>query len=111
MGYDATPDTPLHHGSNINMSVDLNDVDDAENVFKNIQLYTHIIINLNIIITLIFSYLLFKEKINKSCFIGILIALIGILIIVFNYKGCCKLFYQQLFAFQWDNEDNNPLFQ
>ena len=33
--------------------------------------YTHIIINLNIIITLIFSYLLFKEEINKSCFIGI----------------------------------------
>ena len=41
--------------------------------------YTHIII------TLIFSYLLFKEKINKSCFVGILIALIGIIIIVFNY--------------------------
>ena len=47
--------------------------------------YTHIIINLNIIITLIFSYLLFKEEINKSCFVGILIALIGIIIIVFNY--------------------------
>lgn len=46
--------------------------------------YTHIIINLNIIITLIFSYLLFKEEINKSCFVGILIALIGIIIIVFN---------------------------
>ena len=36
MGYDATSDTPLHHGSNIHMSVDLNDVDDAENVFKNL---------------------------------------------------------------------------
>ena len=48
--------------------------------------YTHIIINLNIIITLIFSYILFKEEINRFCFIGILIALIGIIIIVFNYK-------------------------
>ena len=49
--------------------------------------YTHIIINLNIIITLIFSYILFKEEINRFCFIGILIALIGIIIIVFNYKA------------------------
>ena len=49
--------------------------------------YTHIIINLNIIITLIFSNILFKEEINRFCFIGILIALIGIIIIVFNYKA------------------------
>ena len=48
--------------------------------------YTHIIINLNIIFTILVSYIFFKEYINIYCFIGILISLIGIFIIGFNYN-------------------------
>ena len=48
--------------------------------------YTHIIINLNIIFTILASYFLFKEKINYQCFIGILLCIIGIMIIVKFHK-------------------------
>ena len=48
--------------------------------------YTHIIINLNIIFPILVSYIFFKEYINIYCFIGILISLIGIFIIGFNYN-------------------------
>lgn len=37
MAYDAAPDTPLNSGSNIHMSVDLNDKEEAEDVFKNLS--------------------------------------------------------------------------
>lgn len=49
--------------------------------------YTHLIINLNIIFTIIASYILFNQYINFYCFIGIMIALIGVMIIIFNYKN------------------------
>ena len=45
--------------------------------------YSHIIINLNVIISLIFGYLLFKQKINIQCLLGIFIALIGISILIY----------------------------
>jgi len=44
--------------------------------------YSHLIINLNIIITLIAGYFLFKQKLNLMTFIGIIISLIGISIII-----------------------------
>ncbi len=43
--------------------------------------YSHIIINLNIILSLFSGYYLFKQNIDFKCFIGILISLIGISII------------------------------
>tara|TARA_X000000368_G_C22993218_1_gene695361 strand:+ start:78 stop:527 length:450 start_codon:yes stop_codon:yes gene_type:complete len=46
--------------------------------------YTHMIINMNIVISLLAGYFLFKQNVNIKCFIGILIALVGILIIIFN---------------------------
>ena len=46
--------------------------------------YTHMIINLNIIFSLLAGYFLFKQNINFKCFIGILIALFGVSIIIFN---------------------------
>lgn len=48
--------------------------------------YTHLIINLNIIFTIIASYILFKQNINFYCLLGIIISLIGILIIILNYN-------------------------
>ena len=48
--------------------------------------YTHIIINLNIIFTILASYFLFEQKINYQCFIGILLCIIGIMIIVNFHK-------------------------
>ena len=42
---------------------------------------THLIINLNILFTLIFGYILFKQKININTFIGIIISLIGLSIV------------------------------
>ena len=47
--------------------------------------FTRIIINFNIIITLLVSYFIFKEKINLKCLIGILFCLIGIFIIAYYY--------------------------
>ena len=44
--------------------------------------YSHLIINLNVIITLFASYFLFKQKINMQSFIGIIIAFLGIAIVV-----------------------------
>jgi drug/metabolite transporter (DMT)-like permease len=46
--------------------------------------YSHLIINLNVIITLFASYFLFKQKINFKSFIGIIITLLGIAIVVNN---------------------------
>ena len=45
--------------------------------------YSHIIINLNIIFTLIASYFLFKQQINIQCLFGIFLCLIGIFIIAY----------------------------
>ena len=44
--------------------------------------YTHMIINLNVILTFLFGYLLFKQKINIYGGLGIMICLIGLFIIV-----------------------------
>ena len=49
--------------------------------------YSHLIINLNIIITLIAGYFLFKQKINWKTFIGIIISLIGICIVAYYSKN------------------------
>jgi drug/metabolite transporter (DMT)-like permease len=46
--------------------------------------YTHMIINLNIIFSLLAGYFIFKQNINIKCFVGIIIALIGISIIILN---------------------------
>jgi drug/metabolite transporter (DMT)-like permease len=48
--------------------------------------YTRTLMNLNIIITLFISYFIFKEKINKECFFGILLCIIGVSIIAQYYK-------------------------
>ena len=45
--------------------------------------YCHLIVNLNIIITLIASYFLFKQKLNWKVFTGIIIALIGTSIVIY----------------------------
>ena len=45
--------------------------------------YCHLIVNLNIIITLIASYFLFKEKINIKTLIGIFITLIGVSMVIY----------------------------
>ena len=44
--------------------------------------YSHLIINANIIITLIASYLLFNQKINYKSVIGIFITLFGLIITI-----------------------------
>ncbi|QNM85265.1 VOC family protein [Polaribacter pectinis] len=36
MAYDASPDTPINNGNQIHMSVDLNDKDEAEDVFNDL---------------------------------------------------------------------------
>ena len=45
--------------------------------------YCHLIINLNVIISLIAGYYLFNQKINSKTFIGILIAVFGIGIVIY----------------------------
>jgi len=47
-------------------------------------LYTSLIINLNLLITILFAYLLFNEKINYITFIGVLIVLFGLSIIIYS---------------------------
>ncbi|GAB7256153.1 VOC family protein [Polaribacter sp. OB-PA-B3] len=37
MAYDASPDTPINSGNQVHMSVDLNDKESAENVFKSLS--------------------------------------------------------------------------
>ena len=46
--------------------------------------YSHLIINLNIIITLIAGYFLFNQKINPYTFFGIILTLVGITVIILN---------------------------
>ena len=48
--------------------------------------YTHSIVNLNIIFTIIGSYYIFNQKLNFNSIIGMLISLIGILIMI-NYSN------------------------
>tara|TARA_E500000178_G_scaffold186789_1_gene185002 strand:+ start:166 stop:612 length:447 start_codon:yes stop_codon:yes gene_type:complete len=49
--------------------------------------YSHLIINLNIIITLIAGYFLFNQKINPRTFFGIILTLLGITVIIFNQNA------------------------
>lgn len=49
--------------------------------------YTRTLMNLNIVITLLISYFIFKENINKECFFGILLCIIGVSIIAQYYKN------------------------
>ena len=42
----------------------------------------HLIVNTNVILTLIISYFLFKEKINFKTFLGIIITCIGIVLVI-----------------------------
>tara|TARA_B100001758_G_C18296008_1_gene549679 strand:+ start:660 stop:1097 length:438 start_codon:yes stop_codon:yes gene_type:complete len=44
--------------------------------------YSHMIINLNVILSLLAGYFLFKQNVNAKSLIGIIIALIGVFIIV-----------------------------
>ena len=44
--------------------------------------YTHMIINLNVLITLVLSYYLFNQTINPKVFGGIVLALTGLFIII-----------------------------
>lgn len=46
--------------------------------------YSDLIINLNIIITLIAGYFLFNQKINLYTFFGIILTLVGITVIILN---------------------------
>ena len=46
--------------------------------------YIILIVNFNVIITTIFGYYLFNQKINKTTLLGILISLIGLSIIICN---------------------------
>ena len=46
--------------------------------------YCHLIINLNIIITLIVGYFFFKQKINYKTLLGILITLLGASMVIYN---------------------------
>ena len=46
--------------------------------------YSHIIINLNIILSVIAAYFLFKQKLNLYCVFGIFLTLIGIMFIAYN---------------------------
>ena len=45
--------------------------------------YTHIIVNLNILITLLASFFLFKERFNLKCLFGIFLCFLGIIIITY----------------------------
>ena len=45
--------------------------------------YSHVIINLNVIITVIAAYYLFKQNLDFRCLMGIIISLIGISIIAY----------------------------
>lgn len=46
--------------------------------------FSHLIVNANVIITLIASFLLFNQKINYKSIIGILITLVGLFITIIN---------------------------
>jgi len=46
--------------------------------------YCHLIVNLNVVLSLLAGYFLFKQKINKYTFVGIIIALFGVGIVVYH---------------------------
>jgi multidrug transporter EmrE-like cation transporter len=46
--------------------------------------YCHLIVNLNVVLSLLAGYFLFKQKINTKTFIGIIIALFGVGIVVYH---------------------------
>lgn len=43
---------------------------------------SHMIVNLNVILSLLFAYFLFNQKIKKTTFIGVLVCFIGLFIII-----------------------------
>jgi drug/metabolite transporter (DMT)-like permease len=44
--------------------------------------YSHMIVNLNVLVTFVLGYLLFKQKINYKTFLGVLLCLSGLFIII-----------------------------
>tara|TARA_A100001015_G_C14577451_1_gene551554 strand:+ start:70 stop:516 length:447 start_codon:yes stop_codon:yes gene_type:complete len=45
--------------------------------------YCHLIVNLNVIVTIVASYFLFNQKINSKTFAGILISLFGMSMVIY----------------------------
>jgi len=45
--------------------------------------YCHLIVNLNVIITILASYFLFNQKINSKTFAGIFISLLGVSMVIY----------------------------
>ena len=46
--------------------------------------YSHLIVNFNVILTLIAGYFLFGQKINLYSFLGVIIAFIGLAFVIYN---------------------------
>lgn len=46
--------------------------------------YAHLIVNTNVILTLIMCYIFFKKKLNFNTLIGVILALLGIFIVIYN---------------------------
>jgi drug/metabolite transporter (DMT)-like permease len=45
--------------------------------------YCHLIVNLNVLVTILASYFLFNQKINLKTFVGILISLFGMSMVIY----------------------------
>lgn len=48
---------------------------------------SHLIINMNVILTLLFGYFLFGQSINKITIFGIIVTLIGLVIVLYSTKN------------------------
>jgi drug/metabolite transporter (DMT)-like permease len=46
--------------------------------------YTHMIVNLNVLVTFVLGYILFRQKINSKTLLGIILCLAGLFIIIHN---------------------------
>ena len=55
-------------------------------LFASVIVFGNVVIQYAFSLSPNISYIFFKEYINIYCFIGIIVSLIGILIVVFNYK-------------------------
>lgn len=46
--------------------------------------YAHLIVNTNVILTLIFCYIFLNKKLNINTFFGLILTLLGIFIVIYN---------------------------
>ena len=62
---------------------------------------------LSIVVTIIFSYVVFHERLNKKLFIGLMIMIVGTLLMLFKYDFSYIFLFKRFISFKINKGEKN----